>query len=80
MNWNGRGEGHGAEKKLSMMITAVLQAFMTMTMTTDVLFLILSVVSVSGLLLQLTTDTPSTRVWIVRLRCFNFKSKLNLYL
>ena len=76
MNWNGRGEGHGAEKKLSMMITAVLQDFMTMTMTNDVLFLILCVVSGLLLQLQLTTDTPSTRVWIVRLRCF--KSKLNL--
>ena len=74
MNWNGRMEGHGAEQQRSIIITAVLQAFMTMTMTNDVLFLILSVVS--GLLLQLTTDTPSTRVWIVRLRCF--KSKLNL--
>jgi hypothetical protein len=76
MNWTGRGEGHGAEKKRSMMITAVLQAFMTMTMTNDVLFLILCVVSGLLLQLQLTTDTPSTRVWIVRLRCF--KSKLNL--
>ena len=37
MNWNGRMEGHGAEQQRSIIITAVLQAFMTMTFFVSIL-------------------------------------------